>query len=111
VIAKLPGRVAATAIAAAIVTATPAVALHGAGMRTGRQVFAGGAPLANPRFVGGFRDPAFCRPPRHFHNFVFVGRPIFYAYGTYGNYCWQQVWTPSGWQWADACAGYFAFSH
>lgn len=109
---KLLGCVAATAIAAAVVTATPAVALHGAGMRTGRQVYAGGAPLANPRFAGGFRDSAFCRHPRHFHSFAFVDRPIFgYAYGTYGNYCWQQVWTPSGWQWADACAGDFAFSH
>src|ERR1700724_178728 len=27
----------------------------------------------------------------------------------YGNYCWQQVWTPSGWQWVDACAGYYGY--
>ncbi|MGQ0445820.1 MAG: hypothetical protein ACT4O2_12030 [Beijerinckiaceae bacterium] len=110
-IPKVSGRVAATAIAAAVVAATPVVAQHGAGMRTGRQVFAGGAPLANPRIVGGFHAPACCRHPRQFHNFAFVARPMYYAYGTYGNYCWQQVWTPSGWQWADVCAGDFAFTH
>jgi hypothetical protein len=98
VIAKLPGRVAATAIAAAVVTATPG--------------FGAGTHGAGRHFVGGVHDPACFRHHRHFRKFAFVGPPIFgYAYGTYGNYCWQQVWTPSGWQWADACAGYFAFSH
>jgi hypothetical protein len=77
----------------------------------GRQVFAGGAPLANRRYVGGFRDPAFCRRPRHFRNFAFVGGPFLYDFSPYGNYCWQQVWTPSGWQWLDACAGYYGFGY
>ncbi|MGH6836956.1 MAG: hypothetical protein ACREC9_15790 [Methylocella sp.] len=106
---KLPGWFAAAAIGAAVVTATPAVALDGGGTRMGRQVFAGGAPLANHRIGGRFRHPACFRHRRHFRDFAYVGGPIFYAYGTYGNYCWQQVWTASGWQWADACAGYFAF--
>lgn len=110
-IAKIHCRVAASAIAAAVFTTAPAVALQGACMRTGRHVFAGGAPLANPGCESGFRAPAFGRHPRHFHNFVLVDRPIFYVDGAYGNYCWQQVWTSSGWQWADACAGNFAFSH
>jgi hypothetical protein len=108
--AKLPGCFAATAIGAAVVTATPAVALHEGGMRMERQV-AGCTPLVNRRCVGGLHDRACFRHRRHVHNFAFVGRPLFYAYGTYGNYCWQQVWTPSGWQWADACAGVYAFSH
>ncbi|MGH6847429.1 MAG: hypothetical protein ACREC0_08310 [Methylocella sp.] len=105
---KLPGCVAAIAIGAAVAATTPAVALHGGGMRMGRQV-AGCAPLAHTRCVGGFRDPAFCRHRRHFRNFAFVGGPFLYDFSPYGNYCWQQVWTLSGWQWANACGGYFAF--
>jgi hypothetical protein len=110
VMTKLAGCVAAIAIGAAVAATTPAVALHAGGMRMGRQV-AGCAPLAHRRCVGGLRDPACFGHRRHFR-IAFVGGPNFYSYGTYGNYCWQQVWTPSGWQWADACAaGYFAFSH
>ena len=72
------------------------------GMRMGRQVFVGGAP----RFVGApfagqhFVDRAFL------YDYV----PYYYDYVPYyGNYCWQQVWTPSGWQWVDACAGYYGY--
>ena len=37
--------------------------------------------------------------------------PYYYGYVPYGNYCWQQVWTPSGWQWIDACSGVYGFSN
>ena len=127
---KLLGCVAATAIGSAIVTATPAVAFHGGGFGGGMHGsgthFAGGGfgatggmRMGRQVSVGGSHNPAFFRHHRHFRNVVFVGGPFFYAYVPYyydyvlyhGNYCWQQAWTPSGWQWADACAGYFAFSH
>lgn len=94
---KLLRRVAAAAIGAAIVAAAPG--------------FAGGAPFAGRRFVGGFHDPACFRHHRHFRDFAVVGGPFFYDYAGYGNYCWQQVWTPSGWQWLDACAGYYGFGY
>jgi hypothetical protein len=92
---KLPGCVAAATIAAAFVTATPA---FGAGVDGGGR-----------HFVGKFHNRACFRPHRHFRHFAFVGEPVFYAYGTYGNYCWQQVWTPSGWQWVDICPGYHGY--
>jgi hypothetical protein len=103
---KLPGWLAATAIGAAIVTATPAAAVHGREMRIGRQVSA-----------GGFHHPACFRHHRHVRNVVFVGRPFVYDYVPYyydyvlydGNYCWQQVWTASGWQWFDACSPFYGY--
>jgi hypothetical protein len=94
---KLFGCVAATAIGAAIVTATPGfgAGMHGAGRH----------------FVGGFHGPAYYRHHRHFRNSAFVGGPFFYDYAGYGNYCWQQVWTPYGWQWVDACSGYYGYGY
>jgi hypothetical protein len=82
---KLFGCVAATVIGAAIVTATPAASFRGSGgfggMRIGRQVFVGG--------------------PFFYDYYI----PYYYDFVPYhGNYCWQQVWTPSGWQWVDACS-------
>ncbi|MGH6829561.1 MAG: hypothetical protein ACREDG_00170 [Methylocella sp.] len=125
---NLLGWVAATTIAAAIVTATPAGAFHGGGFegRThGREInFArggfggtGGMQMGRRVSVGGSHDPAFFRHPRHFRNVVFVGGPFYYSYVPYyydyvpyyGNYCWQQVWTRSGWQWVDACSGYYGY--
>ena len=112
VMTKLFGWVAATVIGAAIVTATPAASFRESGgfggMRMGRQIS-----------VGGFHNPAFFRHHRHFHNVVFVGGPFFYDYVPYyydyvpyhGNYCWQQVWTLSGWQWVDACSGYYGYGY
>jgi hypothetical protein len=105
---KLLGWVAAAAIGAAIVTATPAVAFHAAGMRMGRQVSG-----------GGFHNPACFRHHRHFCDVIFVGGPFFYGYVPYyydyvlydGNYCWQQIWTPAGWQWVDACPGYHGYAY
>ena len=73
---KLLRCVAAAAIGAAIVAAAPG--------------FAGGAPFAGRRFVGGFHDPACFRHHRHFRNFAFVGGPFLYDFSPYGNYCWQQ---------------------
>ncbi len=96
-VTKLLRCVAAAAIGAAIVTAAPG--------------FACGAPLANRHYVGGVQRPACFRHHRHFRNFAFAGGPFFYEYAGYGNYCWQQVWTPSGWQWLDACAGYYGFGY
>jgi hypothetical protein len=120
---KLLGWVAATAIAAAIGTATPAVAFHGGGFG-GRMHFAesgfggtGGMRMGRQISVGGFHNPAFFWHHRHFRDVVFVGGPFFYDYAPYyydyvlydGNYCWQQVWTPSGWHWVDACSGYYGY--
>src|SRR3984893_11460198 len=99
---KLLSWLAATTIGAAIVTVTPALAFQGGGfgggmggMRMSRQVFVGGAP----RFVGA-----------PFAGRHFVDGAFFYD-SYYGNYCWQQVWTPSGWQWVDACAGYYGYGY
>jgi hypothetical protein len=62
-----------------------------------RQVFVGGAP----RFVGApFAG-------RHFVDGAFFCDYVPY----YGNYCWQQVWTPSGGQSVDACAGYYGYGY
>jgi hypothetical protein len=97
VMTRLPGCVAAAAIGAAIFTAVPG--------------FADGARFAGRHYVGGFHDPACFPHHRHFRKFAFVGGPFFYDYAGYGNYCWQQVWTPSGWQWLDACAGYYGFGY
>src|ERR1700730_14805943 len=33
------------------------------------------------------------------HSFTTTYRTTTTTY--YGNYCWQQVWTPSGWHWVD----------
>jgi hypothetical protein len=101
---KLPGCVAAAAIGAVIVTATPS---FGAGVNGGRH------------FVGGFHNRACFRHHRHFRSFAVVGGAFFfdyvpYYYGYvpyYGTYCWQQVWTPSGWQWVDVCPGYHGYAY
>jgi hypothetical protein len=120
---KLLSWVAATVIAAAIVTATPAVAFQGGGFGGGMH-FAGsgfggtgGMRMGRQVSVGGFHNQAFFRHHRNFRNVVVVGGPFFYGYVPYyygyvlyhGNYCWQQVWTPSGWQWVDACSGYYGY--
>jgi hypothetical protein len=105
--ARLIDWVAATAIGAAIVSATPVAAAHG-GMRMGQQVS-----------TGGFHNPVYSRHHRHSRNVVFVGEPLFYNYVPYyydyvpyaGNYCWQQVWTTAGWQWVDACPGYHGYAY
>ena len=102
---KLPGCVAAATIGAAIVTATPG---FGAGVNGGGR-----------HFVGGFHNRACFRPHRHFRSFAVVGGAFFfdyvpYYYGYvpyYGNYCWQQVWTASGWQWVDVCPGYHGYAY
>ncbi len=120
---KLLGWVAATAIGAAIITATPAVAFHGGGFGGGMHGsgmhFAGGGfsgtggmRMGRQVSAGGFHNPAFFRHHRHFRNVVFLGGPFFYDYVPYyydyvpydGNYCWQQVWIPSGWQATPALA-------
>jgi hypothetical protein len=111
VMSKLLGWLAATTIGVATVTVTSALAFQGGGfgggmggMRMSRQVFVGGAP----RFVG-----APCAG-RHFVDGAFFYDCVPYYYGYvpyYGNYCWQQVWTPSGWQWVDACAGYYGYGY
>jgi hypothetical protein len=83
-----------------------------------RQVFVGGAP----RFVGApfagrhFVDGAFfCDYVPYYYDYVpyyYDYVPYYYDYVPYyGNYCWQQVWTPSGWQWVDACAGYYGYGY
>lgn len=134
---KFLGWLAATAIAAAIVTATPAGAFHGGGFESGTHgsgmKFAdggfggtGGMQMGRQVSVGGSHHPAFFRHPRHFRNVVFGGGPFFYDYVPYyydyvpyyydyvpyyGNYCWQQVWTRSGWQWFDACSGYYGYGY
>jgi hypothetical protein len=123
---KLLGWVAATAIAAVIVTATPAVAFHGGGTHFGGCRFGGTGGMRMGRQVSarGCHSPAFSRHHHHFRNVVFVGRPFFYDYVPYyyvpyyydyvlygGNYCWQQVWTASGWQWVDACPGYHGYAY
>jgi hypothetical protein len=42
---------------------------------------------------------------RHrFNRFAFFGAPFVYA-GYYDG-CWQRVWTPYGWSWANACGDY-----
>jgi hypothetical protein len=92
--AKLLAGVAAAAIGAAIVTATPG--------------FGAGANSGDRHFGGGFHNRACFRHHRHFRNFAFVGGAFFYDYG---NYCWQQVWTPSGWQWVDVCPGHFGYAY
>jgi hypothetical protein len=92
---KLLRCVAAAAIGTAIVTATPGF---------GAEVDGGGR-----HFVAGFHNRACLRHHRHFRHFAFLGQPVFYAYGTYGNYCWQQIWTPSGWQWVDICPSYHGY--
>jgi hypothetical protein len=89
------------------------------GMITGRSVFVPGgnrfvgAPFAGRRFVGNrfnnfaFRRNAFFFRHHHFRNFAFVGGPFFYDNAAYyGNYCWQQSWTPYGWQWVNVCYSY-----
>jgi hypothetical protein len=122
---KLLGWVAATAIAAAIVTATPAVALRGdgcgGGVHFGGHGFGGTGGIRMGRQVsaGGFHNPACFRHHRHFRNVVFVGGPLFYDFVPYyygyvpydGNYCWQQIWTTAGWQWVDACPGYHGYAY
>jgi hypothetical protein len=114
---KLLGWIAAPAIAAAIVTATPAMALHGDGFGGGANFGGrglgdtGGIRMGRQVSVSGFHDPACFRHHRHFRDFAVVGGPFLYDYAGYGNYCWQQVWTPSGWQWLDACAGYYGFGY
>jgi hypothetical protein len=97
---KLRRCIAAITIGAPIVPATPAVAFHGDGfdsIRMGQQVFAGDAQFAGGHLVDG---PC---------SYDYV--PYYYGYVPYGNYCWQQVWTPSGWQWIDACSGVYGFSN
>lgn len=94
---KLLRCVATAAIGTAIVTATPG---FGAGVEGG-----------GLRFVGGSYNRAGVRHHRHFRNFAFVGGALFYSYGGYGNYCWQQVWTPTGWQWVDVCPGYHGYTY
>jgi hypothetical protein len=123
VMTRLLGWIAATAIAAAIVTATPAVAFHGGGSGGGMH-FAeggfggtGGTQMGRQISVGAIHNPVFFRHPRR--NVVFVDGPFFYDYVPYyydyvpydGSYCWQQVWTRSGWQWVDACSGYYGYGY
>jgi hypothetical protein len=130
---KLIDWVAATAIGAAIVTATPAVAFHGGGTHIGGCRFGGtgGMRLGRQGSARGFHNPACFRDHRPVRNVVFVGRPFFYdyvpSYYDYvpyyyvpyyydyvlygGNYCWHQIWTPSGWQWVDACPGYHGYAY
>ena len=118
---KLVDWVAATAITAAIVRATPAVAFHGGdfedGMRFGGRI--DGMRMGQQVSTGGFHNPACFRHRRHFCDAVFVGAPFFYGYVPpyydyvpyNGNYCWQQVWTTAGWQWVDACPGYHGYAY
>lgn len=35
-----------------------------------------------------------------------MGYPWWWNGAYYGDYCWQQVWTPYGWQWRNVCWGY-----
>jgi hypothetical protein len=83
------------------------------GMVTGRSVFVPGGnrfigtPFAGNRFNNfAFRRNAFFFRRNRFRNFAFVGAPFFAGYAAYGDYCWQQTWTPYGWQWVNACYGY-----
>jgi hypothetical protein len=101
------GCVAAAALAAAIMTATPATAAKGVCSGTWKR----GSGLSHHCACRCHR--ALLRHHRHFHQVVFAVEPYFYDYGPYyyngyGNYCWQQAWTPRGWRWLDICYG-FAF--
>jgi len=118
--------IAAAALGAALISATPALAFRGGGggggfsgfhggMFAGRSVFVpgagriAGAPFAGQR-IGFNRFNKFGFRHR-FRNFVFVGAPFgwgwdwpYYDYGYSG--CWQRVWTGYGWRWVDACYNY-----
>jgi len=132
---KLLGCAAATAMAAAIVVATPAMAFRdGGGFGGGGHGIGGGGHMTSmggghfgPMFtgrsmaMGSFnragrfdRDDRF-RHFHHFHNrfafngfdnFAFFGVPFGYGYAAFGNGCWRQVWTPYGWQWSNICYDY-----
>jgi hypothetical protein len=94
---KLLRCVAAAAVGAAIVTAAPGL---------GAEVVGGVR-----HFDGGFHNRACFRHHRHFRKFAFVDGAFFHDYAGYGNYCWQQVWTSSGWQWFDVCPGSHGYAY
>lgn len=81
------------------------------GMRFGGAHFSGGR-FAGERFSHAAFSPRFSRFAfrdrgrffhGRFHRFAFVGAPFVYA--AYGG-CWRRVWTPYGWEWANACSNY-----
>lgn len=123
---KLLGCLAATAMVAAIVVATPAMAFRGGGGHGfgsgGHMMSMGGGWGHGPMFAGrSMAKGSFDRAGRfdHFHhfrnrfvfsngfnNFAFFGVPFAYDYAAYGNGCWRRVWTPYGWRDSNICYDY-----
>jgi hypothetical protein len=123
---KLLRCLAAIAMAAASVVATPSMAFRGGGghgFGAGGHMMSMGGGHFGPMFTGRSmamgtfnragrfdRDDRF----RHFHhfnrfrNFAFFGfgAPFAYDYAAYGSGCWRQIWTPYGWQWSNICYDY-----
>jgi hypothetical protein len=136
---KLLGCLAATAMATAIVLATPAVAFRGGGpggggfhggfggggfrggLVTGRSVF-GGTRFASAPFAGrhalvnrfhnfAFRNRFnyFAFRHRRFHNFAFFGFGVPFGYD-YAAYG-NGCWRWDGWQWINICYNYGGYNY